>query len=175
MKAASVPIGVSSTPTAKPKFAFAGTVETPNFLLKVIAALAIGLLLSIPIFAIPRVTAAQAGVLALTAHAIGAWSANVVDYWATHYFVLGSQIAMFVGAGVAGAADHDHEAAHRGACGNRVRAEAATVADARRCEPASTCRWCRSIFPPIASRPRCCARRWTAWLSSTGPIWNAWW
>jgi exo-beta-1,3-glucanase (GH17 family)/cellulose synthase/poly-beta-1,6-N-acetylglucosamine synthase-like glycosyltransferase len=80
------------------KFAFAGTVETPNFLLKVIAALAIGLLLSIPIFAIPRVTAAQAGVLALTAHAIGAWSANVFDYWATHYFVLGSQIAMVVGA-----------------------------------------------------------------------------
>ena len=64
------------------------------------AALAIGLLLSIPIFAIPRVTAAQAGVLALTAHAIGAWSANVVDYWVTHYFVLGSQIALFVGAGL---------------------------------------------------------------------------
>ena len=57
------------------------------------AALAIGLLLSIPIFGIPRATAAQAGVLALTANAIGAWSANVVDYWVTHYFVLGSQIA----------------------------------------------------------------------------------
>ena len=36
-----------------PKFAFAGTVETPNFLLQMMAALAIGLLLSIPIFAIP--------------------------------------------------------------------------------------------------------------------------
>jgi cellulose synthase/poly-beta-1,6-N-acetylglucosamine synthase-like glycosyltransferase len=83
-----------------PKFAFAGTVETPNFLLKMMAALAIGLLLSIPIFAIPRVTAAQASVLALTASAIGAWSANVVDYWVTHYFVLGSQIAMLVGAGL---------------------------------------------------------------------------
>src|ERR1041385_7697615 len=42
-----------------PKFSFAGTVEEPNFMLKVIAALAIGVLLSIPIFAIPRVTAAQ--------------------------------------------------------------------------------------------------------------------
>lgn len=81
----------------EPKFAFAGTVETPNFFLKMMAALGIGLLLSIPIFAIPRVTAAQAGVLALTAHAIGAWSANVVDYWATHYLVLGSQVAMFAG------------------------------------------------------------------------------
>jgi len=84
----------------EPKFAFAGTVEAPNFLFQVMAALAIGLLLSIPIFAIPRVTAAQAGVLAFTAAAIGAWSANVVDYWVTHYFVLGSQIAMFVGAGL---------------------------------------------------------------------------
>jgi exo-beta-1,3-glucanase (GH17 family)/cellulose synthase/poly-beta-1,6-N-acetylglucosamine synthase-like glycosyltransferase len=84
----------------EPKFAFTGTVETPNFLPTLMAALVIGLLLSIPIFAIPRVTAAQAGVLALTAQVIGAWSANVVDYWATHYFVLGSQIAMLVGAGL---------------------------------------------------------------------------
>ena len=83
-----------------PKFAFAGTVETPNFLFKMMTALAFGLLLSIPIFAIPRATAAQAGLLALTASAIGAWSANVVDYWVTHYFVLGSQIAMLVGAGL---------------------------------------------------------------------------
>jgi exo-beta-1,3-glucanase (GH17 family)/cellulose synthase/poly-beta-1,6-N-acetylglucosamine synthase-like glycosyltransferase len=81
-----------------PKFAFAGTVETPNFLLKMMAALGIGLLISIPIFTIPRVTLAQAGVLAATSHAIGAWSANVVDYWVTHYFVLGSQVALFAGA-----------------------------------------------------------------------------
>ncbi len=83
-----------------PKFAFTGRVETPNFLFKVLTALAIGLLLSIPIFAIPRVTAAQAAVIAITANVIGAWSANVVDYWVTHYFVLGSQIAMLVGAGL---------------------------------------------------------------------------
>jgi len=83
-----------------PKFSFAGTVEEPNFMLKVIAALAIGVLLSIPIFAIPRVTAAQATMIALTGNAIGAWFANVVDYWVTHYFVLGSQVAMFIGAGL---------------------------------------------------------------------------
>jgi exo-beta-1,3-glucanase (GH17 family)/cellulose synthase/poly-beta-1,6-N-acetylglucosamine synthase-like glycosyltransferase len=80
-----------------PKFAFAGSVDAPNFILKMLAALGIGLLLSIPIFAIARATVIQAGVLALTAHAIGAWSANVVDYWATHYLVLGSQVAMFAG------------------------------------------------------------------------------
>ena len=72
-----------------PKFAFTGAVEAPNFVLKMIAALAIGLLLSIPIFAIPRVTAAQAAWLRSPRNAIGAWSANVVDYWVTHYFVLG--------------------------------------------------------------------------------------
>ena len=82
------------------KFSLAGTVDEPNFLLKVIAALAIGVLLSIPIFTVPRVAIAQAAVLAVTAHAIGAWSANVVDYWVTHYFVLGSQVALFVGAGL---------------------------------------------------------------------------
>ena len=81
----------------EPKFALDGTVETPNFILKIMAAAGIGLLLSIPIFAIPRVTVAQAGLLALTAQVIAAWSANVVDYWATHYLVLGSQVAMFAG------------------------------------------------------------------------------
>lgn len=83
-----------------PKFAFTGAVEAPNFLFKMMTALAIGLLLSIPIFAMPRVTAAQATVITVTANVIGAWSANVIDYWVTHYFVLGSQIAMFVGAGL---------------------------------------------------------------------------
>ena len=73
---------------------------------------------------------AQAGVLALTAHAIGAWSANVVDYWVTHYFVLGSQIALFVGARLARAAHHDHEAAHRRARRHPVRREARAPADA---------------------------------------------
>jgi exo-beta-1,3-glucanase (GH17 family)/cellulose synthase/poly-beta-1,6-N-acetylglucosamine synthase-like glycosyltransferase len=81
----------------EPKFALDGTVETPNFILKMMAAAGIGLLLSIPIFAIRGVTVAQAGLLALAAQAIAAWSANVVDYWATHYLVLGSQVAMFAG------------------------------------------------------------------------------
>jgi exo-beta-1,3-glucanase (GH17 family)/cellulose synthase/poly-beta-1,6-N-acetylglucosamine synthase-like glycosyltransferase len=80
------------------KFALDGAVETPHWILKVGAALAIGLLLCIPIFALPGVTPAQAGVLALTAHAIGAWSSNVLDYWVTHYFVLGAEVAMIVGA-----------------------------------------------------------------------------
>jgi cellulose synthase/poly-beta-1,6-N-acetylglucosamine synthase-like glycosyltransferase/exo-beta-1,3-glucanase (GH17 family) len=82
----------------QPKFELAGAVETPNWVLKTVAALAIGLLLCIPIFASPGITPLQAGVFAGTAHAIGAWGSSVFDYWATHYFVLGSLIAMIVGA-----------------------------------------------------------------------------
>ena len=81
----------------EPKFLFTGAVETPNLLRNLAAALGIGLLLSIGIFAIPRVTLIQAGILAVTAQAIGAWSAGVIDYWASHYFVLGAQIALLVG------------------------------------------------------------------------------
>ena len=80
-----------------PKFALAGTVETPNFFLKMMAAARHRPAALDPDFHHPRATLAQASVLAITAQVIGAWSANVVDYWATHYFVLGSQIAMFVG------------------------------------------------------------------------------
>jgi exo-beta-1,3-glucanase (GH17 family)/cellulose synthase/poly-beta-1,6-N-acetylglucosamine synthase-like glycosyltransferase len=81
-----------------PKFDLNGPVEAPNWYLKAGAALGIGLLLCITIFVIPGVRPAQAGVLAVTAHAIGAWGSQVFDYWATHYFVLGSQAAMIVGA-----------------------------------------------------------------------------
>jgi exo-beta-1,3-glucanase (GH17 family)/cellulose synthase/poly-beta-1,6-N-acetylglucosamine synthase-like glycosyltransferase len=84
----------------RPKFALSGAVETPNWMLKTMAALAIGLLLCIPIFAIPGVSLPQAGIFAVTAHTIGAWSMNVFDYWATHYFVLGSLVAMIIGAGL---------------------------------------------------------------------------
>ena len=80
-----------------PKFALSGAVETPNWMLKMVAALALGLLLCIPIFAIPGVTLAEAGLFAVTAQAIGAWGSSVFDYWATHYFVLGSLAAMIVG------------------------------------------------------------------------------
>jgi exo-beta-1,3-glucanase (GH17 family)/cellulose synthase/poly-beta-1,6-N-acetylglucosamine synthase-like glycosyltransferase len=81
-----------------PKFALSGAVETPNWMLKMGAALALGLLLCIPIFAVPGVTLVEAGLFAATAQAIGAWGSSVFDYWATHYFVLGSLVAMIVGA-----------------------------------------------------------------------------
>ena len=79
------------------KFALDGAVERPNWLLKAVAAVIFGLLLSLPILVVSGATPAQAGVLALTAHGIGAWTSNVIDYWVTHYFVFGAQIAMVIG------------------------------------------------------------------------------
>ena len=80
------------------KFELAGTVEAQNWYLKAGAALGLGLLLSLAIFTIPGVRPVQAFVLAVTANAIGAWCSQVFDYWATHYFVFGSQLAMMLGA-----------------------------------------------------------------------------
>jgi exo-beta-1,3-glucanase (GH17 family)/cellulose synthase/poly-beta-1,6-N-acetylglucosamine synthase-like glycosyltransferase len=79
------------------KFALDGAVERPNWLLKAVAAVSFGLLLSLPILVVSGATPAQAGVLALMAQGIGAWTSNVIDYWVTHYFVFGAQIAMVIG------------------------------------------------------------------------------
>jgi exo-beta-1,3-glucanase (GH17 family)/cellulose synthase/poly-beta-1,6-N-acetylglucosamine synthase-like glycosyltransferase len=80
-----------------PKFELSGPIETPNWHLRMAAALGIGLLLCIPILAVPGVALVEAAVLATTAHAIGAWGSNVFDYWASHYFVLGSLLATIIG------------------------------------------------------------------------------
>src|SRR5262249_15023560 len=70
-----------------PRFAWTGRVETPTWQLKLIAALALGLLLCIPIFAVPGITLTEAALFAATANVIGAWGSNVFDFWASHYFV----------------------------------------------------------------------------------------
>jgi exo-beta-1,3-glucanase (GH17 family)/cellulose synthase/poly-beta-1,6-N-acetylglucosamine synthase-like glycosyltransferase len=82
----------------QPKFEISGPIGTPNWWLKSVAALGLGLLLCIPLFAIPGVARSEAGVVAGTAHAIGAWGSQVFDYLATHYFVLGSLVAAIIGA-----------------------------------------------------------------------------
>jgi len=52
---------------------------------------------SIPILSIVGATAAQAFLLAVAAHAVGAWFAVVIDYWVSHYFVLGAVVALGLG------------------------------------------------------------------------------
>jgi exo-beta-1,3-glucanase (GH17 family) len=63
----------------QPKFALTGPVETPNLVRNLMTAITIGFLLSLAVFAIPRVTLIQATLLAVTAQAIGAWSADLID------------------------------------------------------------------------------------------------
>ncbi len=87
-------------------------------------ALAIGLLLSIPIFAIPRVTAAQAAVIAVTANVIGAWSAKRRRLLGDALFRARLADRHVRRRRPPHPARHDHEAAHRGACRHHVRGEA---------------------------------------------------
>ena len=159
-----------------PKFAFTGAVEAPNFVLKVIAALAIGLLLSHPDLRHPaRDRCAGRRVRAAPRMPSAPGRPNVVDYWVTHYFVLGSQIAMFVGACllvplimIMKQRIEELAAIMFGVKPARLlqRSGASAGADAARLDPYSR---------PAASRRRCCARHSTASPSSTGPISNASW
>jgi exo-beta-1,3-glucanase (GH17 family)/cellulose synthase/poly-beta-1,6-N-acetylglucosamine synthase-like glycosyltransferase len=81
----------------KPKFALNGPITDASWQTKAGVAILLGFLLSIPIFTLRRPTFAQAASLALAANAVGAWGALLIDFWLTHYFVLGAQIAMVAG------------------------------------------------------------------------------
>lgn len=80
-----------------PKFALNGPITDASWQTKAGVAILLGFLLSIPIFTLRRPTFAQAAALAVAANAVGAWGALLVDFWLTHYFVLGAQIAMVIG------------------------------------------------------------------------------
>jgi GT2 family glycosyltransferase len=49
--------------------------------------------LSLPVFALSGVTFGQAALLAISAHAAGAWCATVLAYWHSHYFTPGEAVA----------------------------------------------------------------------------------
>jgi exo-beta-1,3-glucanase (GH17 family)/glycosyltransferase involved in cell wall biosynthesis len=80
-----------------PKFPLSGQIDDPTWRLRMTFALIFGVLLSIPILSIAGVTAAQAFLLAVAAHAVGAWFAVVIDYWVSHYFVFGAVFALALG------------------------------------------------------------------------------
>ena len=81
----------------QPKFAFEGTVYDHNWLSNLLASVAFGVILSLPIFKIREATIGQASLLAAAANVTGAWLWCLIAYWMTHYFVLGSQVAMVIG------------------------------------------------------------------------------
>ncbi len=81
----------------QPKFAMSGPIFDPDHWKLGLLALLVGIVLSVPILSIAGATAAQVGLLASSAHIVGAWASYVFGFWSGHYFVTGAAIAFGVG------------------------------------------------------------------------------
>src|SRR5580704_8236746 len=81
----------------EPKFAWTGPVVNENYWKLATIAVLVGILLSLPILALPAPTAMQALTLSTAANGVGAWTSTVFSYWAGHYFVFGSAFALTLG------------------------------------------------------------------------------
>jgi cellulose synthase/poly-beta-1,6-N-acetylglucosamine synthase-like glycosyltransferase/exo-beta-1,3-glucanase (GH17 family) len=81
----------------EPKFAWTGPITDANRWKVGTVAVAVGVLVSLPILTMAGATMTQALLLALAAHGIGAWSATVFEYWNDHYFVFGTAFSLALG------------------------------------------------------------------------------
>jgi cellulose synthase/poly-beta-1,6-N-acetylglucosamine synthase-like glycosyltransferase/exo-beta-1,3-glucanase (GH17 family) len=81
----------------EPKFSWTGPVSDPDYWKVAAVAVAVGVLVSLPILGIAEATLVQVLLLALFANVVGAWTATVFDYWTSHYFVAGSAFALGLG------------------------------------------------------------------------------
>src|SRR4249919_292916 len=81
----------------EPKFAWTGPIVNENYGKLALIALLVGILMSLPILALPAPTAMQALTLSTAANGVGAWTSTVFSYWAGHYFVFGSAFALTLG------------------------------------------------------------------------------
>jgi exo-beta-1,3-glucanase (GH17 family)/cellulose synthase/poly-beta-1,6-N-acetylglucosamine synthase-like glycosyltransferase len=79
------------------KFAWTGPIVDSERWKVSTVAIAVGVLVSLPILAMAGATMTQALLLALAAHGIGAWSATVFEYWNDHYFVFGTAFSLALG------------------------------------------------------------------------------
>jgi cellulose synthase/poly-beta-1,6-N-acetylglucosamine synthase-like glycosyltransferase/exo-beta-1,3-glucanase (GH17 family) len=89
--------GLFDNQTHQPKFVWAGPITDADSWKIAAVAVAVGVLLSLPVLGIAGATAAQALLLVSAAHAVGAWAATVFDYWVSHYFVAGAAFALALG------------------------------------------------------------------------------
>jgi exo-beta-1,3-glucanase (GH17 family)/cellulose synthase/poly-beta-1,6-N-acetylglucosamine synthase-like glycosyltransferase len=81
----------------RPKFDWTGPiVETERWKVAV-AAVLIGILLSIPILGLVGASAGQAALLAIADNVVGNWWANIFAYWHDHYFLIGEAVAFAFG------------------------------------------------------------------------------
>jgi len=81
----------------EPKFTWSGPLPRAAEWISALIAMALGLVFSLPILRLARVTFAQAFALSAAAHGVGAWLSHVFAYWQTHYFVFGSAFALGLG------------------------------------------------------------------------------
>jgi cellulose synthase/poly-beta-1,6-N-acetylglucosamine synthase-like glycosyltransferase len=81
----------------QPKFAWTGPITDGTRWKIGTVAVAVGVLVSLPILSMAGATLMQALLLAMAAHGIGAWTATVFEYWNGHYFVFGSAFALVLG------------------------------------------------------------------------------
>jgi len=81
----------------QPKFSWTGPITDPDYIKRASLAVLLGLLLSLPILTISRVSATQALTLATAANLAGAWFAAIVAFWNGHYFVPGAAFALGLG------------------------------------------------------------------------------
>jgi cellulose synthase/poly-beta-1,6-N-acetylglucosamine synthase-like glycosyltransferase/exo-beta-1,3-glucanase (GH17 family) len=79
------------------KFSWTGLVHDPDHWKVGLAAVLLGLLLSLPILARTEATFGEAITLAVAANTVGAWFATVFAFWQTHYFVFGAAFALGLG------------------------------------------------------------------------------
>jgi cellulose synthase/poly-beta-1,6-N-acetylglucosamine synthase-like glycosyltransferase/exo-beta-1,3-glucanase (GH17 family) len=89
--------GLFDNQTHEPKFAWSGPVTDADGWKIAAMAVAIGLLISLPVLGMASVTLAQAVFLVVASHVVGAWAATVFDYWVSHYFVAGAAFALGLG------------------------------------------------------------------------------
>jgi cellulose synthase/poly-beta-1,6-N-acetylglucosamine synthase-like glycosyltransferase/exo-beta-1,3-glucanase (GH17 family) len=89
--------GLFDNQTREPKFSWTGPVTDADSWKIAAVAVAVGILISLPVLGMAGATAAQAMLLASAAHGAGAWAATVFDYWVSHYFVAGAAFALALG------------------------------------------------------------------------------
>jgi exo-beta-1,3-glucanase (GH17 family)/cellulose synthase/poly-beta-1,6-N-acetylglucosamine synthase-like glycosyltransferase len=80
----------------RPKFRWSGPVFDANHWKVATIAVLIGFLMSLPILTLGA-SVAQAAMLAVAVHTVGAWFATVFAYWNGHYFVPGAAFALAFG------------------------------------------------------------------------------
>jgi exo-beta-1,3-glucanase (GH17 family)/cellulose synthase/poly-beta-1,6-N-acetylglucosamine synthase-like glycosyltransferase len=83
--------------SGRPKFVWSGPVFNQDHGRTAVIAVLVGLVLSLPVLALARMTVVEAAVLAAAAHGIGAWSATVLAYWHARYFMSGEAVAFGFG------------------------------------------------------------------------------